>query len=369
MERFWKAIRRLMFSFNVLASLASLLVFAAGYLSPANYWPLVFMPYFSLPLLIIHLLFIGWWTLGRRWQVLLSVSTLLLGWSINQAAFQWTFREKETVDDIRILSYNVGNFRENGTEKIALENTQQSILNLINEKQPDVLCLQEYFSKRRGQGGFTDLLFDKMSFEQGYFEKIVGADGYGFSGIAIFSKYPIINRQYIPFQVKNTVNACIYADILVGNKIIRVINLHLQTNRLQGEELEYVRELRERPDVASGKGLLKIMDKIRFAARERAMQAEMVRSLIDTTPHPIVLCGDFNDLPASYAYRTIRGPLIDTFVKKGNGFGNTYAGFFPSFRIDQIFVSRHFHVSSQQIIRQRYSDHYPVFASVRLQQP
>ena len=38
---------------------------------------------------------------------------------------------------------------------------------------------------------------------------------------------------------------------------------------------------------------------------------------------PVILCGDFNDTPASYTYRTVKGDLTDGFRDCGSGFGYT----------------------------------------------
>ncbi|MFN3528855.1 MAG: endonuclease/exonuclease/phosphatase family protein [Bacteroidia bacterium] len=365
MKRLLRFFRRMLFVFNLLAAGVSVMVYIAPYFSPEKFWPMVFMPYLALPLIFIHGAFLIWWLLGKRWHALLSLLVLLLGWPINQLSFQYSFRQQVDSSDLRVMSYNIGNFRENGYGKEALENTQQGIFEIINTFAPDILCFQEYHSLERGQGDFTDRLFEEANYGYGYFEKIIGGKSWGYAGIAIFSKYPLINKTYISFESKHSVNACIYADLVRKTDTLRIINVHLQTNRLQGEELAYMREFREKPDAEAGKGLLKIMAKIRDAARLRAHQADRVGELVQASPYPVILCGDFNDLPASYAYHRVRGPLQDTFVKKGRGTGNTYAGFFPSFRIDQIFADRRFKVSSQQVIRKRYSDHYPVFATLR----
>ncbi len=365
MQRILRLFRNLVFSFNILAALLSILVYVAPYVHPTSFWQMVFLPYLSFPMLLIHLGFLVWWSLGRSKKVLLSLLTIVLGWPVNNATLQWSPGAKASTEHLKIMSYNVGNFREDGEKKA----THQNIVKIIEEEQPDLICFQEYQSKNRKTGDFSDILFDQLHYKQGYFEKVIGNADWGFSGLAIFSKYPILTKNYIPFQNEHTVNGCIYVDVLIGSDTVRVINIHLQTNRLQREELEYVRGIQANPDAESGKGILKVMAKIKAAALDRASQAESVAALIDSTRYPILLCGDFNDLPASYAYHTVKGNLQDSFVKKGNGTAKTYAGFFPSFRIDQVFVDPSFRVSSHRVIQQRHSDHFPVVVTLEIPQP
>ena len=44
-------------------------------------------------------------------------------------------------------------------------------------------------------------------------------------------------------------------------------------------------------------------------------QADTIAKYIQQSPYPVIVCGDFNDVPGSYAYRTVKGNLQDVFVK------------------------------------------------------
>jgi len=74
----------------------------------------------------------------------------------------------------------------------------------------------------------------------------------------------------------------------------------------------------------------------------------------------VVVMGDFNDTPQSYAYRKIKRSLHDAFRRAGNGFGNTYAGELPSFRIDYILFSNSYIPYEFKRIKTNYSDHFPI---------
>ena len=96
---------------------------------------------------------------------------------------------------------------------------------------------------------------------------------------------------------------------------------------------------------------------------QRAVQAEQVAEAVEQSPHPVVVCGDFNDTPVSYVYRTIRraGNLVDSFVEKGRGVEHTFKGLYNLFRIDYILADKEaFEVKSYDSYDEPMSDHKPV---------
>jgi len=87
---------------------------------------------------------------------------------------------------------------------------------------------------------------------------------------------------------------------------------------------------------------------------------------LDACPHPVLLCGDFNDVPNSYTYFHIKGNLQDAFLQKGFGIGRTYTSLSPTLRIDYLLASDHFRVLQCKKVELPYSDHYPVITDVAL---
>ncbi len=92
----------------------------------------------------------------------------------------------------------------------------------------------------------------------------------------------------------------------------------------------------------------------------RAEQSEMIANYIKDSPYPVVVMGDYNDTPQSYAYRKIKKGMHDAFKVAGRGFGNTYAGELPSLRIDYIMYSNPMVSYQFKRLKPDYSDHFPI---------
>ena len=110
-----------------------------------------------------------------------------------------------------------------------------------------------------------------------------------------------------------------------------------------------------------------LISKFKNGFLKRRVQADNVRTEIDKSPYPVVVCGDFNDVPNSYAYETIGHDLQDAFVVKGAGMGRTFSGISPTLRIDNIFIDKRYTISQFKLIPKKLSDHFPLFADINLQ--
>ena len=81
---------------------------------------------------------------------------------------------------------------------------------------------------------------------------------------------------------------------------------------------------------------------------------------------PLIIAGDFNDTPASYIYQQATDLLSDPYVEQGRGFGTTYHGPYPAFRIDYILHSHDLEALSYKRIPSAISDHYPIVVTLRM---
>jgi len=178
-------------------------------------------------------------------------------------------------------------------------------------------------------------------------------------GVATLSKFPIVGKGYIEFNNDRN-NFCIYSDLKIKQDTIRVFNGHFASIRFKPEDYQFVEELKGNAKDIDPNKITGITDRLMSATVKRASQVRKVMQEISQSPYPVVLAGDFNDAPVSYAYQQVREQLNDSFTSSGNGIGNTYIGTFPSFRIDYIFHDDNFHSHKYKTLPEKYSDHHAI---------
>jgi endonuclease/exonuclease/phosphatase family metal-dependent hydrolase len=184
-------------------------------------------------------------------------------------------------------------------------------------------------------------------------------------GIATLSRFPIVQRGIIPFK-DTTDNISIFTDVRMYGDTIRVYNLHLESIRFRKKDYEALKTFTGNEDKTDLDGPQRIIERMRRAFIRRARQTDEIRKHIESSPHPIILCGDFNDTPNSYSYHQIAKNLKDAFHEAGSGIGTTYIGAIPFLRIDYILYSaEQFEPLFFRIIPKKLSDHFPISSTLR----
>lgn len=350
---------------NIIAIIFLLTSYLAPYSDPAIIW---IMPFFGLAypiFLIINILFVIFWLIRLPKFAIFSLLAILMGWGIIQNYIG--FREKSippapkySENLIRVMTYNVHNFKQFGDKNDPF--TKDEILDIIRKEQPDVICFQEFFSRRSGEYNFRKFIKEILKTDYYYFKPSTD-NGYEAIGMAIFSKYPIINQGNIQFAKRMNWNEAVYADLKKDNKIFRVYNVHFQSINFQPEDYQYLQNVPQKIDTQSSK---KIGARLKLAFIKRSKQVKMIKEHADSCSVPYIIAGDFNDTPISYTVKTISNGMKNSFREKGSGLGITYNGVFPNFQIDYIFTTPEFDIINYQIIDKKLSDHYPVRTDLEL---
>jgi len=341
--------------FSLIFSGSLLISYSAAYINPGT---LGFPAFFGLAfpyLLIINLLFVFYWMFRRKWSFLIPLVVIIIGYGSLSNFYQLSGGDKLDKKDgeqLVVFSYNVRSFDRYKWTKDP--NTPQNIVNLIRSQEPDVVCLQEY---RTTKSGFLRL--SNLKKELGM--KYVYSSNKN-SGVAIFSNFPIVKKASLSFGSGHLFKA-IYADLAIKGKLLRIYNLHLESNRLNNKNYKFIKKEEYHGD---GEDLNEIKDislRLNYAFARRAEQALQIKEHINNSPNPSLVCGDFNDTPNSYTYHQLSKNMQDAFVTQGKGISATYSGDFPSFRIDYFLYSEALMCTKYDRIRKRYSDHYPICAS------
>ena len=149
-----------------------------------------------------------------------------------------------------------------------------------------------------------------------------------------------------------------------------LINNHLESFKLTMEDRSHYSAFIKNLNSETLDGLRSsIEQKLGPAFRIRARQARAVAEEIKKIDTDYVLvCGDFNDTPISYAHRTIQGSLKDAYAASGRGVGVTYNENFFWFRIDNILHSANMKPINCTVDKVRYSDHYPLWCYLQLKE-
>jgi endonuclease/exonuclease/phosphatase family metal-dependent hydrolase len=365
---FFRFIKILFLTLNFLAALMLGVAYVAPYVSPESNWWLAFFG-LAYPLLVLLNLFfvVVWAFFNWRWAFL-SLGMVLAGFYMIRSHLQYstrhTFTEKEI--PVSVMSYNVKNFgMYNYTKdwKYTFDKRDQ-IMGYLHQENADIICFQEFVNDLKGEFKTLDTLVKLLETRNVHTEYTYTAAGIIQFGIATFTRYPIAGKGRIDFENSSN-NLCIFTDIVVNNDTVRVYNAHFESIHLSQDDYKYANNVvsTSGPD-SHEKASRRIVSRLKAAFIDRASQAEKVAKHVQTSPYPVILCTDLNDTPASYAYHQLSKELEDAFIEAGSGFGSTYAGIFPSFRIDFIFHSSGLESYNFETEELEYSDHHPIICDM-----
>ena len=291
---------------------------------PSNIFPFLSFLSISVPVLIlINILFVGYWMFRRKKQFLLSF-------------FNLNFSAESILDkDLSIMSYNTNYFNNYYWNDVG-----DGIVAFVKENDPDIVCFQEF--SKSGDNKFKYYPFK-------YVTPISGDK----SIQAIYSKYPIIDNGSLNFP--NTGNNAIYADVVINKDTIRIYNIHLQSLSIRPGSFK-----REAPQ--------RLFKRLGDSFKQQRQQAELVVAHSKESPYRKIICADMNNSQYSNVFHEIKGDMLDTFKEKGKGYGSTYIFKFLPIRIDFILMDKSIEIMAHKNFNEKLSDHYAVMASFRLKE-
>jgi endonuclease/exonuclease/phosphatase family metal-dependent hydrolase len=363
--------KKILLFINIAIGVCFIMGCYASWFNPNRFWYFGLLslaaPYF---LLALFCFFVFWFFIKKR-LMFFSIGFIALAFKPTLAIIKPNFKtvtDNKSPSAVRVMSWNVEHFgilnhKTNPEQK-------QQMLDLINDYKPDIACFQEAVASDYDSAAINYLpnIAEKLGFKF-YHYSYSNTDDFDAKhrfGKLIFSQFPIAKTQTIILENKNYNNAYQVIDIIKDTDTIQIFNVHLQSLKFSNANLKYIEDAKDAQEIDLSKSK-NIISKLKVGFLKRAKQSNAIQKTITESKYPIILCGDFNDVPNSYAYNTIGKNLLNTFEEKGSWISRTYSGISPTLRIDNIFVSKNFEVLNFKKINTNLSDHFPIFADIQLQ--
>lgn len=351
-----KILYRILLAVNGIFAIALLSSYLAVVISPVDFVLPAFLGLAYPYLLILNIIFVIVWAMLLRLEALISLVVVVIGFVNFSNYIKLTRPAGDKTNTFKVLSYNVRLF--NYFENNKGLTSEKKIFSFLKSQSPDIICLQDLF------------LVGKPTVEESMMVGYLGGKYYShmkvtesgknrYYGIVTFSKYPIIRRGEVVHPSSSSLT--IFTDIVIRKDTVRIYNSHLESFRLKRMERSFIEELSS-SDKKTLNEVRSLSVSLKKGFQKRALQAQVVKTYINKSPYKVMVVGDFNDTPVSYAYRKIRKGLNDSFIHSGYGAGFTYRGNYPPNRIDYILYDNKYLNSYFEIIKIKYSDHYPIVA-------
>lgn len=249
--------------------------------------------------------------------------------------------EMSNAASLRVLSFNSESFGEQNNKGV----------NWASMKS-DIACFQEYSHNENIEAQYSNKLVKLTEFDQNRH-----------IGLALFSRYPIVKEYSKIWDRKGqpNINGFICADIAYQQDTVRVVNAHLWS---MGVRVNQITDALQEGNIKQF--FWEISDtfsrlKEGFEARDE--QIKEIESYVSGSKYPVIICGDFNEIPFGYVYGKLSLSFKNAFEEAGQGTGFTLNRRPYWVRIDQQFFSSDWKVQSCQTMKGiTISDHFPVVA-------
>lgn len=329
------------------------LITGLSYLSPLvdpeRFWPIATLG-LLLPWLWLGMLFFAlYWAAQKKRLFWLSLVVLVLGWDSMRVVFAIPKSTPDVSMGWTVATLNGFGFaRVPGGDLLPPAVLAQEIRQL----ETDVISFQEFPRGSRGEAIQQAII---KATPMAYVDR--NPDG----GLAIFSRFPVKNANTTFFA--NRANGYQHLDIETPSGRVRLYNIHLQTNAVSGlaDQVTTEGRLDEKETWRTIKGMF---GRYGRASKKRVGQVRDILGEVADSPYPVILNGDFNEVPASYLYQLFAQDFKDAHLQRGWGLGATYSGKLPGLRIDYILFQDGLAVSRTRRAPISFSDHKAVIATM-----
>jgi endonuclease/exonuclease/phosphatase family metal-dependent hydrolase len=349
-------------SANLVIIFAMLLTGFADLLDPRS-WPIIATGGYAFPVFaLINFGMIVVWMFISKKHILIPFLGFVVGYVPMMQFCPVHASGDAPLGALKVMTFNTWGFgsqREPGNDEAKRE-IRRKMLQYIVDEDCHVVCLQEAGYHHSVRADIDSIVTPKMP----YLDTCKTEGG---STLMILSKYPILKHELLKYKSKGNLSAAFYLD--VNGKELIVVNNHLETNSFSTEEKSQFSDM-----VKGGMGGREIKTESKFILRKlgaaaaiRAPQADAVASFVRMHKgRSMIVCGDYNDIPLSYARRTIAKDLVDCYVSTATGPGFTYHRNGMYVRIDNVMCTDDLEPYNFSVeTKCNLSDHYPVVGWVK----
>lgn len=342
---------------SIVLYLLTIVAAYGGHLNP-YLWatPSIFtlaLPYLAM---LCMLAAVAWAISGKLISSALGVVVLVACWAPIMQAVPFGSEKKPSAppsDRFTLLTYNI----MGGIDMNDPTSEQGTTIRYVLASGADIVVAQEFgFMSREGLVTTPQPLIDSL--KKAYPYRINDGRRY----FSILSKFPV---RYTDEQRDTNYSDAVYTLDVRGRKLT-VVNVHLASYQLSDTERDMLGNINSVRSARAGLREFKgsMLSKMKEAFRSRADNAEYVRGRIDAISGPVIVCGDFNDVPASWAYRKVKGDnLRDAYAETNFGHKVTYHAHRMPFHIDQILYGGDLKALNVKRVKEGASDHYPLLAT------
>lgn len=330
------------------------ITYLVPYVNPGRIWFLPVLGLAAPAVYVASVILMLYWIIRWRW-IQAGIMLVLVVLGLGRVSLFWRPEIRRSYEEIvsdrgtvKVMTYNVRSFY--GPDG---ESSVEGIVDLIREQNPDIVCLQEFNGRLAGGSDSFRLLLD--SYDISRFDETRDSEVPEDTGLVILSKYRILRSATVL-----TPHSSSWADLLVDEDTLRVFNNHLHSTAINADDNEYITTRRFLSDTAREVKFRSIVSRLRANSELRAAQVDSISTEIRATRWGRLVCGDFNDTPVSYVYRTMARGLNDAFSECGSGYSHTFRGFYNTLRIDYVLSSDDFETLSYEVLPVEFSDHHPV---------
>ena len=349
-----KIISPLIFLLTILASYA-------GYINPLlwatpSVLVLVF-PYVSILTIIVTAI----WALRRKiMMTAMGVITIVICLPAIGQIFPLHFPKKAEAGEktFTLMTWNVLHTDYQETPDCGYNRA----VNYILKSGADIVCLQELYTlDGRDLRYYTPAMGDSIKAVYPY-----SASTTKVSDVKVLSKYPVKILTDSRTDHEGRTRRFFLFEVNIDGRPLTLCVTHLMSYSLTTEDREILQHIRgvKSAKESTQKFKASVYAKLKAAFRLRAENAIALREATEGIGGPLIVCGDFNDVAGSWAYRTIRGDdFKDAFTATAFWPTFTYNAHLFYFHIDHILYRGPIEALNWKRGDIRSSDHYPQTAT------